>query len=416
MYAKRLRAGVSDSVLRPAGLLMTMALVLNLPSEEAKAQYHFSIVAKTGDMIGGRLLSDIWCDNPSINNAGTVVYLGSWGWQNPTILTQNGVVVTQGDTIGGKKLDLLANPSLSDTGVVAFHGTYSGGSGVFTQNSLVTKTGDTISGLTLTGFGSWCSVNAAGSIEFDADYSGGSGAFTQNGVIAKTGDIIGGHTLTRFTDLGDRRMNNAGDVVFQADYQTDLPGHPEVWGIFSRDRVIAVPGDTIAGIQIIGFHNGPFLNDAGTVAFCAITASGGAAIFTQDSIIAKPGDIIGGLTLTNVGCDPALNDMGTVVFGGAFSGGLGLFTQHGVVAKTGDVIDGKTISAFTYMGTGTAHASVNDFGDIAFYAEFSDGSKGIILAQLVPEPTTSTLFGTCAASLFLYVLRRRNRTTLPAEQ
>ncbi len=330
-----------------------MVLLLTLAVGEAKAQYQLSIVAKTGDTIGGKILNNIYPENPSLNN----------------------------------------------TGIVAFQGSYSGGSGIFTQNALIAKTGDTISGLTLTDFGDSCSVNNAGIVEFVGMYSGGSGIFTQNGAIAKTGDTIGSHTLKDVSDLGDRKMNNAGDVAFLGDYTY---GNGIRFAIFSQDSVLVTPGDTIGGVKINGFGNGPFLNDMGTVAFHGNIASGGSGIFTQNSIIAKPGDIIEGLTLTDVGSDPALNDVGTVVFYGTYSGGSGLFTQHSVIAKTGDVIGGKTISGFIWSATTTTNASVNDAGDIAFYATFGDGSKGIILAQSIPEPSAIILLGIGAIWLLGY--------------
>ena len=83
-----------------------------------------------------------------------------------------------------------------------------------------------------------------------------------------------------------------------------------------------------------------------------------------------------------------MNSSGTVVFSDQFAGAI--FTQFGVVAAVGDVVGGKTIDS---LGS----VAINDSGNVAFYARFTDNTTGILLAQqqaqATPETSTSFLFG-----------------------
>jgi hypothetical protein len=65
-----------------------------------------------------------------------------------------------------------------------------------------------------------------------------------------------------------------------------------------------------------------------------------------------------------------------VVFeGNPFSSDHGVFTRTSLVAAQGDAVGGKTIG-FTPL----FFPVVNDLGQVAFSANFTDGTTGIVLA------------------------------------
>ncbi len=67
---------------------------------------------------------------------------------------------------------------------------------------------------------------------------------------------------------------------------------------------------------------------------------------------------------------------------------MGVFTQSALLAQTGDIIGGVTLVFLRDV-------SLNNNGDVAFNAGFSDGGFGIVLAQTsaVPEPSSLLLLG-----------------------
>jgi hypothetical protein len=127
------------------------------------------------------------------------------------------------------------------------------------------------------------------------------------------------------------------------------------------------------------------------VAILLCSAFGQASAQCEFTILAKTGDTIGGKTLTDiVYTKPGLTNLGTVVFNASYSGGSGIFTQNGLVVKTGNVIDGLTLTGFD-ANLANNVASINDNGEIAFFASFSDGTKAIVMATPIPEPATLAL-------------------------
>ena len=114
----------------------------------------------------------------------------------PEVRYRVSVLVSQGDTIDGKRLTNVGRVSLNDEGVVAFVGHFDGGHGIFTQHALVVSTGDTISGKKLTRVWATPMINNAGTIVFRGRFAGGQGYFTQHEKIALLGETLGGKTLT----------------------------------------------------------------------------------------------------------------------------------------------------------------------------------------------------------------------------
>jgi hypothetical protein len=220
-------------------LLEVTAVILfgTAGAADAASPYTLTIVAKTGDTIGGKTL--VVVESLVINDSGTIAFRGLFSGGSG-IFTPSALLATTGDTIGGKTLTNLEVPAINDSGTVAFFGTFSGGSGIFTPSALLAKTGDTIGGKTLTSFPPSAltglgspAINDSGTVAFLGAFSGGSGIFTPSALLAKNGDTIGGKTLSAF---GSPAINDRGAVAFLAQF-TDFS-----FGIITAQPFAGTPG------------------------------------------------------------------------------------------------------------------------------------------------------------------------------
>jgi len=344
--------------------------------------YTFNIVAKTNDVIGGKVLTSFY--PPSLNSNGTVAFVAIYQGGNKGIFTQSSALAVTGDTVSGQLLtDFGPLSTFNDSGTAAFLAPFSGGSGIFTQSVVVAKTGDTIGGKTITSPQlTPHALNDLGAVAFYGDYSGGKGIFTQTDLLAKTGDTIGGKTLTDIDSYV--AMNNAGSVAFEGTYSGGS-------GIFTNTALLAKTGDVISGQALSTFGinaSGPSMNDNGTAVFLGINGIT-TGVFTQDGLIAKTGDPVSGVTLGTI-FFPTINNTGMVAYIGFYTSpsGHGIFTQYGAVVRTGDTVGGKIIQTISPA----FGPSLNDHGDIAFLANFTDSTSGIVVATLTnPDTPCSTL-------------------------
>jgi hypothetical protein len=369
-------------------VVVTVATVLaGTTVVHAATTYTLTLLAKTGNTIGGKTLTRV--EFPAINNSGTVTFFGVFsGGQG--LFTPSALVIQTGDTIGGRTLTGLDNPAvINDNGTIGFHAFFSGGEGMFTQHGLLVQSGDTIGGATLRQF-ELPGFNNSGTFAFYATCGGScSGVFTQSALLAAPGFTIAGRTLTSrsfnaaipiITPISD-----AGTVIFYATFDGGLTcalGSP--CGIFTQSNLVAQTGDTIGGRTLTDFGAFPKISHSGAIAFLGFFA-GGSGIFTPANLVAQTGDTIGGRTLTFIfDISLVVSDTGTVAFTGDFAGGSGIFTQSAVLAQTGDVIGGETVAGLDFF------SSINDSGAVVFGAFFTDRSMGIVLAQ----PTVMTFAGT----------------------
>jgi hypothetical protein len=139
-------------------------------------------------------------------------------------------------------------------------------------------------------------------------------------------------------------------------------------------------GDAISGGTIVfTFGQRPSVNNAGTVAFIGRLDVGGVngihGVYTTD-----------GSTVTLVTTHPvdrfSLNDSGSVVIRKTLSGGAGTGLYLGrpglidqEVIGQGDALDGSTVTnAFIW------EESLNNRGQVAFFAQLADGRRGIYVA------------------------------------
>jgi hypothetical protein len=365
------------SPVRPYGIRTVTAFVLALLPGFASGippfDYELKAVAKTGDIINGKMLTgfklpSLGPNAPAINSAGRVAFYATYlegGGVGEAIFTPASVIIKTGDVVSGRRLDGIGfAPALNDDGMLAVRGFLdSKASAIFTSDKLLAGTGKTIGGQTLTEVGS-PSINNNGTTAFAGAFSGGSGIFTQRALLAKSGQAIGGMKMDIF---GPPAINNRGTVAFQA-----WSSGRRTTAILTPTTVLVRTGNTIDGKTLTDLLFSPSLNSSDTVAFVG-AFQGGMGIFTQKALLVQSGDTVGGLKLTGFGL-PAIDDSGTVAFLAAYGGGIGIFTQSALLAKTGDTVLGKSL---TRLGP----PAINRGGEVAFAAWFSDGSSAIVLAR-----------------------------------
>jgi hypothetical protein len=103
----------------------------------------------------------------------------------------------------------------------------------------------------------------------------------------------------------------------------------------------------------------------------------------------------------------SINDGGEVAFYASLAaGGAGIFTGADSIADkviaTGDPLLGSTVSEIAFGRRG-----LNDNGQIAFWARLANGQQGIFVATPVPEPNSVTLLLSAAGLLGIAGFRRR---------
>ncbi|MEL6854008.1 MAG: choice-of-anchor tandem repeat NxxGxxAF-containing protein [Cyanobacteria bacterium J06607_13] len=237
-------------------------------------------------------------------------------------------------------------------------------------------------------------LNESGTVVFEAVNfdTGEQGLF-----LAKDGSITTiakspGFDIFRFS------LNNNDQVAFFAIAATAPDGD----GIFLRDSGGApIP---LPDPQGFGTIEGIVLNDSETVAFDTLF-NNDEGVLSQGLFLQNGEDIT--LLVDNAGefsdfdRSVPVNNAETVVFSaGLDAGGSGIFTGPDPIADkviaVGDDLLGMSVTSLGFF----QQTGLNNAGQIAFSAEFSDGSKSIFRAdpegpdaESVPEPTV--ILGMC---------------------
>ena len=167
-------------------------------------------------------------------------------------------------------------------------------------------------------------------------------------------------------------------------------------------------GGTPAGALFSGF-NSPVLNDSGQTAFEAFLQNGPGGVTVSNSsngiwrdatLVAREGSQAGGTpagALFSGLFNPVLNDSGQTAFQGFLQTGAGGVTASNdggiwlngpngdtlLVARKGDAFDGKTLSALVLSlasgGSDGRGRALNDFGQLAYEAQFTNGDEAVVL-------------------------------------
>lgn len=396
------------------------------------------LMNSSGDVMFSALLSDgstesIWSDRTGVTK------IGADGDSAP------------GTAVSREFNGFLYN-SFNSTGQTAFRSSMPPGpapgnfpsSGIFVGEpgnlSLVAEIGDSAPGTTSAFFSLFATpvLNDNGQVAFSAESNGGGGEdgiwSTASGSLAEVAvsgqSAPGGGTLS-IQFRNEVAINDAGDVAFK---NTILGGADD--GIFvarnggleqvAREGLTA-PGSGSTFASTNGFGSGELLlDDDGFATFRALLTDGRTGIWQETSgglgSVVLTSDLApggGGASFDGVQ-EFAVNSNGMVAFEAgldSFESGIWLLDQNGLLNKlvmTGDLIevapgDFRTVEFLDFQGESMTSMSsgLNDLGQVAFYAEFDDGSSGIFVSNAtIPEPTTGILLSVLSIGL---LARRRKR-------
>lgn len=249
--------------------------------------------------------------HPSINNAGVVAFRDGIG--QGVFSGSGGPITTIAKSSGPSGPSGFGGvPSINDAGTVTFFGSFDlGRTGIFAGDGGPISTIADNSKQFSSFFGAPSTINDAGTVAFLASLqSDGPGIFTSNGgPITTIADTTG--AFSNFFG-GTASINNAGDVAFLATLRTGGQG------IFAGNgTTIATIADTTGPFRRFGAD--PAINDLGAVAFEGVLSTGGEGIYTgadpaADKVIGI-GDSLFGSTVRSIFFGSGgLNDAGQVAF------------------------------------------------------------------------------------------------------
>ncbi len=312
---------------------------------------------------------------------------------------------------GGGTFSNLFSPVLNASGQTAFFSFITGGSntsGIFRSDSGSALTAIARAGQSAPGAGSGTFsslgdpvLNASGQTAFLSTITGGTnteGIFRSDSgsaltAIARIGDSApgaGGGTFSNFSSAP--LLNASGQTAFVS----TITGGSNTQGIFRSDSGSTLTAIARAGQSAPGAGGGtfsglgaPVLNASGQTAFVAsITGSTSTqGIFRSDSGSALTAIALRGQNAPGAGDGtfgslgtPVLNASGQTAFSSSITGGTstsGLFLADGrdtvTVQLQGASLAGKTVSTLNTL----SRDGLNDFGQVAYLATFTDGTAGI---------------------------------------
>lgn len=372
------------TVIKQLSVATVAGIFLSLLTVGKTFAYTFTKIADTRDSS----FRYIGFDGPAINNEGIVAFEASLD-----AMGNNGIFIGSGGaitTVVGKSSSFgpqLGNPTINNAATVAFVAERNMNElGIFTNSGGVTNTIAAFSGsppYLVRYFNRAIDINDNGTVAFVAipdAIEGLEGVFTSNGeetttIVDNTGTL---KNLFRIPTI-----NNDGTVAFAAELRAGGQG------LFTYNNgVITTIAQTGRPFDIYG---SPVINNEGTIAFGASQGNTRGIYTSKDGVITTIGDDSGSFNYFEyMQFLPALNDRGTVAFKGFLdAGGEGIFTGSDPVTDKviafGDTLSGSTVRSLILSYNG-----LNNFGQIAFWAEFTDGTSGVFRAdpgsKSVPEP------------------------------
>jgi hypothetical protein len=383
-----------------AALFLSCILGVLSISGVARADLDFTLISQTTGIPAGY-------QGPSINSSGTVAFIGNNPGGTLGVYTGNGGALTtiatlSSSTSSGQTFQSLGNggsPHINDSGVVGFTGILNNdGQGIYTGNGgalttiteLSPNTGQVFSG----------GINNSGVVSFQAQsITGEVGIYSGNGgnpTAIATYDPANPGPFDRFE--GFPSINDDGVVAFNASNTSSNSN-----GVYNGDGASTTTvADTSSGFTQFLL---PSINTDGTTAFTGITSNGQAGIYTSADL-ANPITTFDGLLYAS------LNDNGNVAFYTEdTSGNAGIYMQDGAggfitVAQTGQTFMGGVISSLQFGSGG-----FNEFGQVAFVANFYGGGQSVYRASVVatPEPSTWAMMIMGAGVCVVLTRRRKSR-------
>ena len=347
---------------------------------------------------------------------------------NLSLVAMGGEPLTPGMGMGNNvdTFDSFFDPVINDQGVVAFRVEIDEPNVTFQEDRAIFRAeGDTISLVAREG-------DAAPDVGADVTFAG----FLRAPSLNDQGEIAFQASLD--LEGADVTLDNDG-VIFFADAGGTL-------------SLVAREGDAVPTVgESVSFRvlTNPSLNDQGEIAFFAtfdgvgVDFTNNSALFRESdgvlSLVARAGDsapsVGSGVSFDFFGL-PSLNDQGDVAFQSSFEGAgvtdandSGIFLESdgmlSLLVREGDIIDLgggdlATILALTFGGIGfddlrEGGNGFNDLGQIAFFADLTDGRSGIFLASpdgivVSPVPLPAALPLMASGLLGLVAIARRRRS------
>ena len=317
---------------------------------------------------------------PAINNAGAVAFeavgsgfaLGSvWKWHNGRLTP---IATSANGTLGAFGETVVINAS----GRVGFSAK------VLSANDRIIATGDgseltkiasaNEQGLVGGQFLGISAINERGTVVFLGLRKGSSSQAIFAGGGGTLTAIIDTATDSSFSALGNSDIDSSSKIVFRGFLADGTEG------IFLSDHGIKDITDT-TNPNFGGFLD-PVINDNGTVGSSAFLNAGGVEVFTANASGISPRTNPNSSFFTSVD-NVSINNSGDVAFFATEAvGGEGIFvefTGHSnavPVIETGDPLFGSTVVAL-----GVGRFSLNNRGQIAFQYQLADGRSGIAVAS-----------------------------------
>jgi MYXO-CTERM domain-containing protein len=367
---------------------------------------------------------------PLVNGLGQTVFTahtastppmgdGMWGGTagNIALITRAGA---QAPALpAGVNIARFSDPVLNDLGQIGFDAWLTGN--VVTSNNsavylgqpgalqVIARGGDPVTGLagvTYAGnpFGESFglqSINNAGQAAFSANITGAgvtpandnvlvvTGPGGSGGVVAvREGDVAPGTAPgVNYTAAGDTHLGGGGHVIFRGGVTgagvTSANNDAVFTGLPGAIRLLAREGDVAPGLSDgarFSFFEPPTINAAGQVAMLSFLQGPGLNFETNIALVAADTD----------------GELFTIARAGA-----------PLDLGGGDIRTPNYLLYWGFSGGQDGYGSgLNDAGQVAFYAQFTDGSDGVFVAQ-IPEP--SAVAFTALAALAAATARRRRR-------
>ena len=297
-------------------------------------------------------------------------------------------------------------------------------------------------------------LNQGGDVNSSNDsgiWSGGAGSLA---LVAREGDVAPGTGSAVYSFLGSTpALNNAGETAFSGLVTGSGVNTSNNSGIWSGDAgglaLVARGGSPAPGTSATyGSFRNPVLNDSGQTAFQSSLTGGGVTlsnnfgIWSEGSgslaLVAREGDVAPGTGSAEYSRFDflVLNDAGQTAFQGVLALGgdvnssndRGIWAQNSagvleLIAREGDLLevapgDSRTVSFLAFVGSTSnsdgRRSGFNNSGELAFLANFTDGSRGIFLSSFdvqAPAPGTLGLLG--MGLLGVMASARRGRRCCP---
>jgi hypothetical protein len=351
-------------------------------------------------------------------------------WRDSTLVVREGSQAP-GTATGAVFLSFPGSPVVNHAGQIGFEAfLLSGSGGVTTSNdngiwrdaTLIAREGSQApgapTGAAFSSFGNPV-INGGGQVAFSATMLAGTGGVTTSDdtgiwrdatLLAREGNQAPGTaTGVLFASFGTPVLNDVGQTSYFATLSGTGITSENDSGIWRDSTIVAREGNqapgTATGVVFASFGS-PVLNDAGQVTYFATLSGTGigsvndSGIWRDSTLVARKGNEApgtpSGAVFSGFGV-PAMNDNGQVAFEGFLrigdggvtisnDGGLWIVGTNGdalLVAREGDTLAGRTISSLSILansgGSDGRGRAINEFGQLAYRASFTDGAQGIFL-------------------------------------